>query len=57
MKLVLGVTVENYLSGKKKKPLGAFLVVQWVGLCAPSAGGAGAVPGWEARLSHAAHHG
>ena len=34
--------------------VGASLLVQWLRLCAPSAGGAGSIPGQGTKISHAA---
>ena len=38
----------------KKLKLGASLVVQWLRLHAPSTGALGSIPGWVARVPHAA---
>ena len=43
-------------SFKKCIPFGTSLV-QWLRLPAPSAGGTGSVPGWGAKILHAAHCG
>ena len=34
-----------------------FLVVQWLGLCASTAGDASLIPGWRAKVPHAMWHG
>ena len=41
--------MEDFLScmSSKKVGYGDFLVVQWLGLCASTAGGPGSIPGWE----------
>ena len=36
---------------------GNSLAVQWLVLCASTAGGSGSVPGWEAKILQAAQHG
>ena len=33
---------------------GTSLAVQWLGLCAPTAGGMGSIPGWGTKIPHAA---
>ena len=33
------------------------MVVQWLRLCASTAGGPGSIPGQEAQISHASRHG
>ena len=33
---------------------GTSLVVQWLSLCTPTAGGAGSIPGWGTKVPHAA---
>ena len=38
-----------------KRHLGISLVVQWLRLHASTAGDAGWIPGWEAKIPHAAH--
>ena len=43
-------------SPKKHFIDGTSLVVQWLGLCAPTAGGTGWIPGWGTRISHATWH-
>ena len=37
----------------KVKKMGTSLAVQWLGLCASTAGGRGSIPGWGTRISHA----
>ena len=37
--------------------LGTSLAVQWLRLCAPSAGGMGSIPGRETEISHAVQRG
>ena len=32
-------------------------MVQWLGLCASSAGGMGSIPGWGTKIPHATWHG
>ena len=32
-------------------------MVQWLGLCASTAGGTGSIPGWGSKILHAAWHG
>ena len=36
---------------------GTSLVVQWVRLCTPNAGGRGLIPGWGTKIPHAAWSG
>ena len=38
----------------KKGSLGTSLVVQWLRLQAPNVGGMGSIPGWGAKVLHAA---
>ena len=40
-----------------QKKHGICLAVQWLRLCALSAGGTGSVPGWETKIPHAARYG
>ena len=37
----------------KKTKCGTSLVVQWLRLCASTAGGTGSIPGWGAKILHA----
>ena len=37
----------------KNQLVGTSLVVQWLRLCAPNAGGMGLVPGWGTKILHA----
>ena len=37
--------------------LGTSLAVQWLRLCASTAGGMGLIPGWGTKMSHATWHG
>ena len=41
---------------KVKKQLGNSLGVQWLGLHASTAGGAGLIPGWGTKILHAMRH-
>ena len=37
--------------------IGTSLAVQWLGLCASTAGGAGSIPGWGTKIPHAVWYG
>ena len=37
--------------------VGTSLVVQWLRLCAPNAGGVGSIPGKGTKIPHATQHG
>ena len=39
------------MATNKKSPNGNSLVVQWLGLCAFTAGGTGSIPGWGTKIS------
>ena len=46
---------KNHILPLVKNPhMGTSLEVQWLGLCASTAGGTGSIPGWEAKIPHAA---
>ena len=46
-----------YLRSLKKKNHGSSLEVQWLGLCAPTAGGMGSIPGHGTKIPQAAWRG
>ena len=47
-------TTDVFLSGKKRKQVRTSLQVQWLSLHASNAGDMGSIPGWEAKIPHAA---
>ena len=49
--------VNSFLQYKIWLKWGNSLVVQWLGLCACTAGGTGSIPGWGTRILHTAWHG
>ena len=46
-----------YMESKNQNKWGTSLVVQWLRIHAPNAGGTGSVPGWGIKIPHAAQHG
>ena len=50
------LTEENVLYFKKKLFLGNSLAVQWLGLCASTAGDTGSIPGRGTKILHAEQH-
>ena len=42
---------------KDGRKIGTSPAVQWLGLCASTAGGAGSIPGGGTKIPHAAQHG
>ena len=47
-------TTDVFLSGKKRKQVRTSLQVQWLSLRASNAVDMGSIPGWEAKIPHAA---
>ena len=55
-KVTIGDFQENCFHGKEQElniRLGNSLVVQWLGLCAFTAEGAGSIPGWGTKIPQA----
>ena len=53
----LSLALSRSLDAPIEVSLGTSLAVQWLRLCAPSAGGMGSIPGHETEISHAMQHG
>ena len=47
----------GYIKYIIKIDLGIFLVVQWLRLCASTAGGVGLIPSWGTKILHVMRHG
>ena len=48
---------DHKCSGLKLHKSGTCLEVQWLRFCSPDAGGTGSIPGWGAKIPHAAQLG
>ena len=56
--VVVAVQFFNFSESPHDKRLSRnSLVVQWLGLCASTAGGTGSLPGWGTKILHAAQCG
>ena len=57
MLLHLSSSVGFFCLDAKNPTAGASLVVQWLRLCASTAGGMGSIPGWGTKIPHDAGSG